>query len=75
MLTKKKQAKPGRGRPATGSGDVIGLRLQPELEKALEQWMLDQKELSLTKQEAIRRLLRALLAEQGYLKGADKSSG
>lgn len=70
MLTEKNSPKRRRGRPATGSGDVIGLRLQPELQEALEQWMIGQKELSLTKQEAIRRLLRATLIDRGHLKVA-----
>jgi hypothetical protein len=57
MLTKKEQAMRKRGRPATGHCDVIGLRLRPDLERALNQWMADRKEPRLTKQEAIRRLL------------------
>lgn len=61
MLTEKNSTKRKRGRPATGSGEVIGLRLQSDLEKALERWMRDQEELTLTKQEAIRRLLKKTL--------------
>lgn len=69
MLTQKKSSRRKRGRPATGSGEVIGLRLRPELEKALERWMKDQDELTLTKQEAIRRLLRKALDVDGGLQG------
>lgn len=75
MLTEKNPSKRRRGRPATGSGDVIGLRLQRELEKGLEQWMADQKELSLTKQEAIRRLLRDVLIQKRYLKPKRSNDG
>ena len=69
MLTKKNSSKRKRGRPATGSGEVIGLRLQPDLEKTLERWMKDQDELTLTKQEAIRRLLKRALDADVNLQG------
>lgn len=68
MLTKKIQPPRKRGRPATGHCDVVGLRLRPELERALKQWMADRKEPKFTKQEAIRRLLGKALSEEGYLK-------
>jgi hypothetical protein len=68
MITKKHQGKRPRGRPATGETTLIGLRLQWELEQALERWMRKQKVLSLTKQEAIRRLMRKALTEAGELK-------
>lgn len=60
--------KRSRGRPAKGATNVIGLRLQKELDKALEGWMRSQKELSMTKQEAIRRILANALSESGDLK-------
>jgi hypothetical protein len=75
MLTQKKLKKGKKGRPATGSGDVIGLRLQPDLEKALKDWMKAQNELSLSKQAAIRRLLRGALSEKGFLGEARERDG
>jgi hypothetical protein len=75
MLTQKKLNEGKKGRSATGSGDVIGLRLQPDLEKALKDWMKAQNELSLSKQAAIRRLLRGALAEKGFLGEARERDG
>jgi hypothetical protein len=71
MITKKHQRKRPRGRPATGETTLIGLRLQWELEQALERWMRKQKVLSLTKPEAIRRLLREALTKAGELKAEE----
>jgi len=68
MLTEKNSSKRGRGRRPTGIGAVIGLRLHEPVEKALAAWIKEQGELSLTKQEAIRRLLAKALKDQGYLK-------
>ena len=69
MLTEKNSSKRKRGRPTTGSGEVIGLRLQPDLEKTLKRWMKDQDELTLTKQEAIRRLIKRALDADANLQG------
>ena len=46
-----------RGRPAIGEGPKLGLRIRPDLDEALDRWISNQDEESLTKPEAIRRLL------------------
>ena len=46
------------GRPRTGIGPHIGLRLYPDIEEALEEWIAQQPEPRPSKPEAIRRLLR-----------------
>jgi hypothetical protein len=48
--------KKGRGRPATGQGTLIGVRLQPSQLKALDAW-IDKQDASLTRPEAIRAIL------------------
>lgn len=45
------------GRPAIGEGIKLGLRLRPELDAAIDDWLAKQREPDLTKPEAIRRLL------------------
>jgi len=50
-----------RGRPPTGIGPAIGLRLYPDLALRLEAWIQRQR-LSLSRPEAIRRLLEEALA-------------
>jgi hypothetical protein len=45
------------GRPPIGEGTKLGLRIRPELEGAIDTWMAKQDDPSLTKPEAIRRLL------------------
>ena len=48
--------KRGRGRPATGRDPMIGVRVSPELRKAVERWagsLADKPNLS----QAIRRLI------------------
>lgn len=47
----------GRGRPKTGIGANVGLRLYQTLEQRLDDWILDQGELDLGRPEAIRRIL------------------
>ena len=49
--------KRGRGRPKTGIGKVIGLRLYAEQEAKLDAWIEAQPEPKPSKPEAIRRLL------------------
>jgi len=57
--------KRGRGRPKTGIGPNIGLRLYPELEAALDAWIAEQPEPRPSRPEAIRMLLRqSLLSER-----------
>jgi hypothetical protein len=48
--------KKGRGRPATGQGMLVGVRLQPEDLSELDDWISEQDE-SFTRPEAIRRLV------------------
>jgi hypothetical protein len=50
-----------RGRPETGIGPNVGLRLYPELEKRLDAWIAKQGEPNVGRPEAIRRLLAAAL--------------
>jgi hypothetical protein len=50
--------KRGRGRPKTGIGPNIGLRLYPELEAALDAWITEQPEPKPSRPEAIRRILK-----------------
>ena len=54
------------GRPPTGIGKPLGLRLHAEVEAALDAWITDQPERPL-RVEAIRRLLTEALRERGYL--------
>jgi hypothetical protein len=55
-----------RGRPKTGIGPNIGLRLYPELEAALDAWIEQQPEPRPSRPEAIRNILgRALIDSHG----------
>jgi hypothetical protein len=49
------------GRPATGRGRTIGVRVHPELDAALDAWISRQPEPELSKPEAIRRLVSEAL--------------
>jgi hypothetical protein len=64
--SKKKNAKPKRGRPVgsrkTFIGKAIGLRLYPDLEAKLDEWIERQAPERPSKPEAIRRLLEQALA-------------
>ena len=55
------EKKRGRGRPETGIGPHIGLRLYPDLDAELERWIAAQPEPKPSKPEAIRQLLRQAL--------------
>ncbi|WP_267380530.1 MULTISPECIES: hypothetical protein [unclassified Sphingomonas] len=46
-----------RGRPATGVGTMIGVRLQPEQLADLDRWIEKNAGLGLSRPQAIRRLL------------------
>jgi hypothetical protein len=46
-----------RGRPSTGIGPAVGLRLYPELQARLDDWIAKQGEPDLGRPEAIRRVL------------------
>jgi hypothetical protein len=50
-------SKKKRGRPRTGIGRALGLRLYPDLEARLDAWIAKQNEPDLGRHEAIRRLL------------------
>lgn len=56
----KKSAKK-RGRPATGIGPAVGLRLYADQETDLDAWIAEQNEPDLGRPEAIRRLLAIAL--------------
>jgi hypothetical protein len=49
------------GRPPTGIGRTIGLRLYPEMEAELDAWIADQPDPKPSRPEAIRRLLGGAL--------------
>jgi hypothetical protein len=49
-----------RGRPATGRGTLIGVRLQPSQLKELDAW-IDKQDASLTRPEAIRAMMETIL--------------
>jgi metal-responsive CopG/Arc/MetJ family transcriptional regulator len=50
-----------RGRPATGKGDPVQVRLKPELMTALDAWIDRQPERKPSRPEAIRQLLAECL--------------
>ena len=50
-----------RGRPATGRGESIIVRLQPNQLAALDQWIEGQEEPRPSRPEAIRQLLAKIL--------------
>ena len=52
--------KKGRGRPATGQGTLIGVRLQPSQLAALDTWIAKQ-DAPLTRPEAIRAMMETIL--------------
>jgi hypothetical protein len=61
VITKKR-----RGRPVTtGKGTLIGVRLLDEPLAALDAWIAKQKELDLSRPEAIRRLVERGLRAKG----------
>ncbi|TPI13871.1 ribbon-helix-helix domain-containing protein [Mesorhizobium sp. B4-1-1] len=57
--------KKSRGRPATGQGTLIGVRLQPELLDPLDKAAANLSETS--RPETIRRIIRSWLVEHGFL--------
>ena len=46
-----------RGRPATGRGDLVGVRIQPEQLAALDAWCAAQPDPKPSRPEAIRKIL------------------
>ena len=59
MITQKKR---GRGRPGTGKGTLIGVRLQPAPLAQLDRWAASQQD-KRSRPEAIRRLLELAFAK------------
>lgn len=57
-------SKKKRGRPPTGIGKAIGLRLYPDLEAAIDRWIDQQDDADISKPEAIRRLLEEALSKK-----------
>src|SRR5579862_4258892 len=56
-----------RGRPRTGIGKPVGLRLYPELERRIDAWASEQSD-NPGRPEAIRRLIElALVAPKKYI--------
>jgi hypothetical protein len=53
--------KRGRGRPTTGIGPAIGLRLYPELQTRIDAWTAKQPDPKPSLPEAIRRLVEKAL--------------
>ena len=49
-----------RGRPATGQGTLIGVRLRPSHLKAIDAWIAKQS-MPVTRPEAIRGMIDAML--------------
>jgi hypothetical protein len=52
--------KKGRGRPSTGIGPIIALRLYPDMQEQLDAWIAKQDDAP-SRPEAIRRLLAKAL--------------
>ena len=56
--TKVSTSKKRRGRPATGINPAVGVRLPPELMKAVDRWRAHESDVP-GRPEAIRRLIEA----------------
>jgi hypothetical protein len=52
------------GRPKTGIGPVIGVRLYPEMQAELDAWIAAQPDPKPSQPEAIRRLMEVALSGQ-----------
>jgi hypothetical protein len=63
-----------RGRPPTGIGGNVGLRLYPELQAGLDAYIAGQPDPKPSRPEAIRALLRDSLGGRGLLKDSEESS-
>lgn len=51
------------GRPATGIGTMIGVRMQPDQLKELDGWIAAQDDPKPSRPEAVRRILKDALAD------------
>ena len=58
--------KRGRGRPRTGIGPVVSLRLYPDMEGKLAAWIAQQPDPKPSRSEAIRRLLAEALDARSH---------
>ena len=56
-----------RGRPPTGTGELIGVRLQPDQLGALDKWIARHPDPKLSRPEAIRRMVTEHLAGERLL--------
>ena len=68
VITQKK-----RGPPATGKGELIGVRIQPKLMQILDSWIAHQ-EPPTSRPEAIRRLVEQALASKGARRPPSKEA-
>lgn len=57
------QSQNRRGRPATGTNLAIGVRMPPDLLKALDEWCARQRPIP-TRPEGVRQLVEAALREK-----------
>ncbi|MEO6339639.1 MAG: hypothetical protein ABIO39_06345 [Caulobacteraceae bacterium] len=60
MTEEEKRLAKRRGRPATGRGQTVGVRMQPGQLAALDAWIAGQSE-PFTRPEAIRAMVAAML--------------
>lgn len=56
--------KKARGRPATGMGTLVGVRLQPGLLGSLDAWLMANDVKPKTRPEAVRQLLAKVLDDE-----------
>ena len=63
MPSKKRK---GPGRPATGKGEMIGVRMQPVPLSALDAFIADQQK-PISRPEAIRVILMKFFRSKGYV--------
>lgn len=56
-----------RGRPVTGIGKAIGLRLYPDLDAAIDKWIKRHPEPKPSRPEAIRLILSEYLSAAGCM--------
>ena len=65
--------KRGRGRPPTGIGKPVGLRLYPDLERQIDAWASKQADKP-SRPEAIRRLVEHALTAKGPARPPSKGA-
>lgn len=68
-------SKKRRGRPTTGIGNAMGLRLYPELEAGLDAFIAAQPDPKPSRPEAVRIALRDWLTGLGLLKHREDPEG